>query len=105
MRQEVRRLFPEDLDGYDKLMRDSKERYEFAFSSSDRIGRQPMQRLWDTLKVIPKFARLRADKSVYANVATFVKDERLRMALSFHPLFVGGDPFRVTSMWGLLFVI
>ena len=102
MRQEVRRLFPEDLEGYDKLMRDSKERYEFAFSSSERIGRQPMQRLWDTLKVIPKFAWLRADKSVYANVATFVKDERLRMALSFHPLFVGGDPFRVTSMWGLV---
>ena len=27
-----------------------------------------------------------------------VRDERLRMALSFHPLFIGGDPFHVTSM-------
>ena len=30
------------------------------------------------------------------------KDSRLRFALSFHPLFVGGDPFNVTSMWGLV---
>jgi phytoene desaturase len=31
-----------------------------------------------------------------------VKDERLRMALSFHPLFIGGDPFHVTSMYILV---
>jgi phytoene desaturase len=31
-----------------------------------------------------------------------VRDERLRMALSFHPLFIGGDPFNVTSMYGLV---
>ncbi len=102
MRKEVNRLFPSDLKGYDKYMLDSKVRYDFAFSSTEKIGRQPMQYLWNTLKVIPRFAMLRADKSVYANVAKYVRDERLRMALSFHPLFVGGDPFRVTSMWGLV---
>ena len=31
-----------------------------------------------------------------------VKDERLRFALSFHPLFIGGDPFHVTSMYILV---
>ena len=31
-----------------------------------------------------------------------MKDERLRMALSFHPLFIGGDPFNVTSMYSLV---
>ena len=102
MREEVARLFPNDLKGYDRFMLDSEKRYEFAFSSTDKIGRLPMQRLWDTLKVIPKFALMRADRSVFANAAKFVKDERLRMALSFHPLFVGGNPFKVTSMWGLV---
>ncbi|PQM60366.1 MAG: phytoene desaturase [Rhodobacteraceae bacterium] len=102
MRKEVARLFPNDLDGYDRFMVDSERRYDFAFSSTQKIGRLPMQRLWDTLKVIPKFALMRADRSVFANAAKFVKDERLRMALSFHPLFVGGNPFQVTSMWGLV---
>ena len=31
-----------------------------------------------------------------------MRDERLRMALSFHPLFIGGDPFHVTSMYILV---
>ncbi len=49
--------------------------------------------------MLPKFAWLRADRSVYAHAARRVRDERLRMALSFHPLFIGGDPFHVTSMY------
>ena len=52
--------------------------------------------------MLPKFAPLRADRSVYAHAARRVKDERLRMALSFHPLFIGGDPFNVTSMYMLV---
>jgi phytoene desaturase len=35
-------------------------------------------------------------------VARHVKDSRLRFALSFHPLFVGGNPFSVTSIYGLI---
>jgi phytoene desaturase len=31
-----------------------------------------------------------------------VRDPRLRLALSFHPLFIGGDPFHVTSMYILV---
>ena len=61
-----------------------------------------MHELWELIKVLPTFARLRADRSVYAHAARRVRDERLRMALSFHPLFIGGDPFRVTSMYALV---
>ena len=46
--------------------------------------------------------RLRADRSVHSHAALRVKDERLRMALSFHPLFIGGDPFHVTSIYILV---
>jgi len=52
--------------------------------------------------VLPKFAMLRADRSIYAHAAARVKDEKLRMALSFHPLFIGGDPAHVTSMYALV---
>ena len=61
-----------------------------------------MHKLWDLVKVLPTFVALRADKSVYAHAASRVKDERLRFALSFHPLFIGGDPFHVTSMYILV---
>ena len=31
-----------------------------------------------------------------------VRDERLRTALSFHPLFIGGNPFAVTAIYALV---
>ncbi len=99
MRAEVARLSPGDLPGYDKFLKDSEARYSFGFED---LGRRSMHRFADLLKVLPNFVRMRADKSVYGHAASRVRDERLRMALSFHPLFIGGDPFHVTSMYILV---
>ena len=99
MRAEVARLSPGDLRGYERFLKDSEARYRIGFED---MGRRPMHRLADLVKVLPAFARLRADRSVYAHAARRVKDERLRMALSFHPLFIGGDPFHVTSIYALV---
>ncbi len=99
MRAEVKRLSPGDAAGYEKFLVDSERRYWFGFED---LGRRSMHRFVDLLKVLPTFAMLRADRSVYAHAAARVKDERLRMALSFHPLFIGGDPFHVTSMYILV---
>ncbi|MBD3665020.1 phytoene desaturase [Sulfitobacter sp. TSTF-M16] len=96
---EVSRLNPRDLKGYKRFLRDSQKRYVVGFEG---MVAKPMHRLWETIKVLPTFARLRADRSIYGHAAARVKDERLRMALSFHPLFIGGDPMRVTSMYALV---
>ena len=99
MRAEVAKLNPGDVKGFEKFLKDSERRYEFGFED---LGRRPMHKLWDLIKVLPTFGMLRADRSVYAHAATRFKDERLRMAFSFHPLFIGGDPFHVTSMYILV---
>ena len=99
MRAEVARLSPGDVKGYDKFLEDSRKRYEFGFED---LGRRSMHQLWELIKVLPIFGMLRADRSVYAHAARRFRDERLRMAFSFHPLFIGGDPFRVTSMYILV---
>ncbi|NSX53347.1 phytoene desaturase [Parasulfitobacter algicola] len=99
MRSEVERLSPGDVHGFEKFLNDSEKRYQFGFED---LGRRPMNKLWDLIKVLPKFVMMRADRSVYTHAARRVKDERLRMALSFHPLFIGGDPFNVTSMYILV---
>jgi len=46
--------------------------------------------------------KLQAWRSVYARVATFVQDEHLRQALSFHTLLVGGSPFATSSIYALI---
>lgn len=99
MREEVRRLSPGDVRGWEAFLKDSEKRYRVGFED---LGRRPMHALAETLRVLPTFARLRADRSVAAHAASRVRDPRLRMALSFHPLFIGGDPFRVTSMYILV---
>ncbi len=98
-RAEVARMSPGDLPGYDRFIKESEARYWFGYED---LGRRPMNRLMDLIQVLPTFARMRADRSVYAHAAGRVKDERLRFALSFHPLFIGGDPFHVTSMYILV---
>lgn len=99
MRAEIARLSPQDAAGYDRFLKDAERRYSFGFED---LGRRPMNKLWDLVKVLPIFGMLRADRSVYAHAARRFRDERLRMAFSFHPLFIGGDPFRVTSMYILV---
>jgi phytoene desaturase len=85
--------------GYRRFLKDSEERYQFGFEG---LGRRPMNKLMDLVREIPGFVRLRADRSVYGHAKARVKDPRLRMALSFHPLFIGGDPTHVTSMYILV---
>jgi phytoene desaturase len=99
MIEEVRRLFPKDEAGYRRFLTDSEERYQFGFEG---LGRRPMNKLMDLIREIPGFVRLRADRSVYGHAKARVRDPRLRMALSFHPLFIGGDPTHVTSMYILV---
>ncbi|MEL6800920.1 MAG: phytoene desaturase [Pseudomonadota bacterium] len=96
---EVEKFSPGDVKGYLRFLKDSETRYRIGFEG---LGRMPMHRLWDTIKVLPTFARLRADRSIFGHAKARVRDERLRMALSFHPLFIGGDPCHVTSMYALV---
>lgn len=99
MQAEVARVSPRDVKGYNRFLKDSEVRYSFGYEG---LGKRPMDKLWDTIKVLPRFAALRADRSVYGHAAARVRDEHLRFALSFHPLFIGGDPFNVTSMYILV---
>ena len=96
---EVARISPRDVPGYHRFLKDSEARYVVGFEG---MVASPMHRLWETIKVLPTFARLRADRSIYGLAAARFRDERLRMAFSFHPLFIGGDPSRVTSIYALV---
>ncbi len=99
MRAEIARLSPQDTKSYDRFLKDSEARYRFGFED---LGRRSMHRLWDLIEVLPRFAWLRADRSVARHAERRFKDPRLQMAFSFHPLFIGGDPFNVTSMYILV---
>ena len=96
---EVGRLSPGDVKGYKRFLKDSERRYVVGFEG---MVAEPMHKAWSTIKVLPEFVKLRADRSILGLAKARVKDKRLQMALSFHPLFIGGDPRNVTSMYALV---
>ncbi|MGB0499301.1 MAG: phytoene desaturase [Rubricella sp.] len=99
VRAEVERLSPGEGRGYDRFMADAERRYQVGFVG---LGRRPMHELAELIKVLPTFGWLRADTSIFQRAAKRFRDPRLQMAFSFHPLFIGGDPFHVTSMYALV---
>jgi phytoene desaturase len=57
------------------------------------------------IRAAPALAKYQAWRSVYSIVASFVKDERLRQALSFHTLLVGGNPMTTSAIYALIHTI
>lgn len=99
MRAEVMRLSPQDLAGYEKFAAASEPMFRVGFET---YAHTPFCTLKDMVLAIPSLAGLRADRTLHTMVAKYVKDERLRIALSFHPLFIGGNPFSVTCVYALV---
>lgn len=99
MRQEVSRIAPGDLEGYQRFMEQSKSIYEVGF---EKLSNVPFHSLGAMAKVLPDFVRLQSWRTVHGLAAKYVKDPHLRIALSFHPLFIGGNPFATTSIYCLI---
>jgi phytoene desaturase len=99
MRARIAAFAPDDIDGYEAFLKDAEAIYKIGF---EQLADVPFSTLADMLKALPGMARLRADRSVYGLAARHVKNERLRTALSFHPLFIGGNPFAVTAIYALV---
>ncbi len=99
MARQIERFAPGDLAGYRDFMRMSEAIFEVAFV---QLADSPFDSLAQMLKLAPRLLRLRGHRSIHSLVASFVKHPHLRFALSFHPLFVGGNPFRTTAVYGLI---
>jgi phytoene desaturase len=96
---QIERNFPEDAQGYARFVDYSRRVFEKGYAE---LAHEPFLSFSDMLKVAPSLARLRADRSVYGAVAHFVRHEKLREALSFHSLLVGGNPFETSAIYTLI---
>ncbi|WP_296525603.1 phytoene desaturase [Rhodoplanes sp.] len=99
MRREIGRLAPDDVDGYERFMAQSKAIYGVGF---EQLSNQPFHSILSMAKLLPELFRLKSYRTVYGLAASYVKDPRIRIALSFHPLFIGGNPFTTTSIYCLI---
>ena len=99
MREEVARIAPADVDGYDRFMRASEAIYKIAF---EQLSSEPFSSFTDMLRILPALVKLQAYRTVHELAARCVREPKLQFALSFHPLFLGGNPFATTAVYGLV---
>ncbi len=99
MRREVAKFAADDVAGYDRYMKASEEIFKVGF---EQLGHVPFDSIMDMVRVVPELMKLASYRTVYGMVSQYVKDERLRTVLSFHPLLVGGNPFTTTSVYCLI---
>jgi phytoene desaturase len=99
MRAEIARISPGDVAGYERFMIRSAAICKIGF---EKLGHVPFMSLWDLAKNAPDMLALGGHRSVYGLVSSFIKNPRLRIALSFHPLFVGGNPFDTTAIYCMI---
>jgi phytoene desaturase len=90
---------PKDCDGYRRFMASTKPIFEKGFVE---LADQPFLHFSDMLRVAPDLLRLRADLSVYQYVSQFISHDFLRRCFSFHPLFIGGNPFDASSIYAMV---
>jgi len=99
MRVQVARLSARDVTGYERFMAASEAIFRVGF---ERLGHVPFDSWTDMVRIIPDMIKLASHRTVYDMVAAYVENPRLRIALSLHPLLIGGNPFTTTSIYCLI---
>ena len=99
MRAEIEKLQPGDWAGYEKFLQYSAGVFHEGY---EKLGHVAFLDFGSMIKAAPALAKYQAWRSVYSIVSSFVKSEKLREALSFHTLLVGGNPMTTSAIYALI---
>ncbi|WP_294338008.1 phytoene desaturase [uncultured Sphingomonas sp.] len=96
---EIAKLDPGDIEGYGRFLEYSAGVYREGY---EKLGHVAFLDFKSMLTAAPALAKYQAWRSVYSMVSSFVKNEKLREALSFHTLLVGGNPMTTSAIYALI---
>jgi phytoene desaturase len=96
---EIAKLNPRDVAGYAEFLKFSAGVFEEGYV---KLGSVPFLDFASMIKSAPPLIRYQAWRSVYSIVSSYIQNEKLREAFSFHSLLVGGNPMTASSMYALI---
>lgn len=99
MKREIARFSPEDVAGYERFFEKTREIFRVGF---EELAHVPFGSPLDMARIVPVMMQLESYRTVYGLVSRYIRHEKIRQVLSFHPLLVGGNPFNVTSIYTLI---
>lgn len=99
MREELAKFSGRDALAFDGFMAALKPIYEEGILAA---GRRSFDSPLALAAFLPKLLRLGAGLPLHTFVSRHFENPRIREAMGFHSLFIGGDPFRVPAIYGAL---
>jgi phytoene desaturase len=99
LHKEIARLDPADVAGYAKFLDYAAGVYREGY---EKLGHVAFLDFKSMVKAAPSLAQYQAWRSVYSMVSGFVRNPKLREALSFHTLLVGGNPMTTSAIYALI---
>ncbi len=97
--QEIRRISPDDAEGYLALVDESRRIFAVGF---EQLADASFDRIDSMIAQVPALVRLKSHRSVWQMVCRHIRHPWLRRAFSVSPLLVGGNPFDTTSIYSLI---
>ncbi len=97
MREQIGKYDARDAANLDAFMDKVRPIYDAVIG--DRLGSKPFDTLGTMANFVPKVIQLGAWRPVHTFVKRYFRDFRTRFIYSFHPLFVGGNPFTAPSVY------
>lgn len=97
MKARMRTFDPADADNFDAFMEAIRPIYEEVLEKG--LGSTPFCDWRTMVRFLPKALKLGAWRTVTAFVDRYFRDFRHRFLFSFHPLYIGGHPFRSPAVY------
>ena len=96
MKRQMAQFSTNDANNYDRFMAHTRQLYDAVIT--DELGATAFD-LPTMLGFLPRALRLQALMPAYDFVKKYFDDPRHRFTFSFHPLFIGGNPFRAPAVY------
>ena len=100
MKAQLAMFSAHDAAQYDVFMQDMKGIYDAVITEG--LGKQPFDTLGKMARFVPRALKLNALKPVASMAKSYFEDFRSHFMFSFHPLFIGGHPFRAPSIYAMI---
>lgn len=98
-REQISRLAPEDLAGYEAFHEKARAIFQRGFL---KLGYTYFGSLGSMLSVVPDLVKLGAVQSLFGLVSKYFKSDKMRQVFSFEPLLVGGNPMKVPAIYAMI---
>jgi phytoene desaturase len=99
VREQIARLAPEDLQGYEDFHEAARAIFNRGFLE---LGYTYFGNVGQMLGVVPDLLRLGAVQPLFSLIRKYFKSDKMRQVFSFEPLLVGGNPMKVPAIYAMI---